>query len=344
MKMRTPTSSPSDPGAPGPVFRRRGHDRLIVFRWLILAALLPNSACQRSTSGVGTRGVGGPLAGDGAARFADDRERVRGRTQAHFERALFLKPGEIPDGGLPFDLAPLIVQGVSASSGDERVRFGSWSMEAGRRVFDSNRPAVYWHESRIDLGLGGSYAQFSYIWWYPALVPDDPPAPEGIRITVDESAFPLVWEVLTADGWVLSVYVAESLEQRAQARFGGPLPGRSHAIEPSVGDAPGVVVARVLSDGPVPMGPFVYLTTSPRKIATLICRCMPSQVDEFVETGYYELVPLDRLLEIGLTPMDRFPFVRLECTDGSRNDDERDEGGSSGVGGESVLQLLRWPG
>ena len=335
MKMRTPTSSPSDRRRAD---RRRRHDRLIVFRWLLFAALLPGSACQHSTSGVDTRRVSSPA----------DRQRVRVRTQAHFERAMFLKPGDIPEGGLPFDLAPLIVQEVSSSTGPRAGRFGSWSVretpDAGQPRFDADRPVVYWHESRVDLGQGGLSDQFSYIWWYLDLVPDDPPLPAGIRITVDENAFPLAWEVLTRDGWLRSVYVAESIERLAEARFGGPLPGRSHSIEPTVADAPDIVVARVLSDGPVPMGPFVYLTASPTKIATLTCRCMPSQADEFIETGYYELLPLSRLLEIGFTPMDRFPFVRLECMDTSRNDDERIEAGLSGVGEESALKRLRWPG
>ena len=323
MKTRTPISSPSDQRW---AFRRRGHNRPVVLRWLLVTVLLPSFACHRSTSGLDTRRVSSPA----------DRKNVRARTHAHFARATFFKPGDIPDGGLPFDLAPLIVQEVSSSTGSPADRFGSWSTDetsdAGHAGFDADRPAVYWHESRTELGQGGSFDQFSYVWWYPALALDDPPLPAGIRITVDEGAFPLAWEVLTRDGWVRSVYVAESVERRAEARFGGPLSGRRHAIEPSVADAPDVVVARVLADGPAPMGPFVYLTTSPRKIATLICRCMPSQADEFVETGYYELVPLSRLLRIGFTPVERFPFVQSEREDGF-----------SETGGPSALQHLRWP-
>ena len=51
-----------------------------------------------------------------------------------------------------------------------------------------------------------------------------------------------------------------------------------------------MVVARVLADGPMAMGPFVYLTEPGLEVTTLLCRCMPAQVDDFFANTYYELI------------------------------------------------------
>ena len=59
-------------------------------------------------------------------------------------------------------------------------------------------------------------------------------------------------------------------------------------------------VARVLDDGPTPMGPFVYLQAATRSVKTLLCRCMPSQAEHFVADEYYQLLPIDYLSGIGV--------------------------------------------
>ncbi|MFH1109147.1 MAG: hypothetical protein V1790_08145 [Planctomycetota bacterium] len=59
---------------------------------------------------------------------------------------------------------------------------------------------------------------------------------------------------------------------------------------------PDVVVARLIDDGPAPMGPYVYLNAPPgRAVTTVLCRCSPSQVEAFIETRYYDLVPLETI-------------------------------------------------
>jgi hypothetical protein len=87
------------------------------------------------------------------------------------------------------------------------------------------------------------------------------------------------------------MFVSHSLEVAALAEFGKPLPGRRYAIESSVEEAPDVIVARVIDDGPVAMGPIVYLSASTRTVSTLICRCMPAQVRRLVATSTYDLLP-----------------------------------------------------
>ena len=63
-------------------------------------------------------------------------------------------------------------------------------------------------------------------------------------------------------------------------------------IERSTQGAPRVVVARVIDDGPVAMGPIVYLSAGARAVSTLICRCMPAQVKTLRTTAAYDLLPL----------------------------------------------------
>ena len=71
------------------------------------------------------------------------------------------------------------------------------------------------------------------------------------------------------------------------------LPGRRFWIERSLASAPETVVARVIDDGPTPMGPILYLTVDSQEIVTLICRCMDAQADEVVGGGIYGIATLD---------------------------------------------------
>ena len=50
-----------------------------------------------------------------------------------------------------------------------------------------------------------------------------------------------------------------------------------------------MTTVRVLSDGPQAMGPWVYIRRKDRMVATLLCRCMPSQVTGTLENRSYEL-------------------------------------------------------
>jgi hypothetical protein len=73
------------------------------------------------------------------------------------------------------------------------------------------------------------------------------------------------------------------------AEFGKPLAGRRYSVERGVKESPNVVVARVIEDGPIAMGPMVYLSAGSRSVSTLICRCMAAQAKQLVESRNYEL-------------------------------------------------------
>jgi len=105
--------------------------------------------------------------------------------------------------------------------------------------------------------------------------------------------FPIVWDVLDPGSPSDVVFVSESVESLAAERFGPPLPGRRYSIERPVGR--GAIVPLVLSDGPVPMGPYVYLESDRNEIDSLRCRCMSSKVDNYTETREYAVLPMAEL-------------------------------------------------
>ena len=115
---------------------------------------------------------------------------------------------------------------------------------------------------------------------------------QGIRITLNSAGQPVIWEVLADSSGAELFFVSQNLEAAAMAEFGKPLPGRRYAIERSVEAAPDVVVARVIDDGPVAMGPIVYLSAGTRAVSTLICRCMPAQARKLLATSTYDLAAI----------------------------------------------------
>ncbi len=153
-------------------------------------------------------------------------------------------------------------------------------------------PSLHFSEGSETLH-GRSYTQWTYRWRLD-LAPDGTVGSspwQGIRITLNTAGDPVIWEVLRDSSRASLVFVARSLEAAAFREFGSVLPGRRFAIERGLTDARDVVVARVIEDGPVPMGPILHLRAATGDISTLICRCMPPQVKELAGQGEYELLP-----------------------------------------------------
>jgi hypothetical protein len=139
---------------------------------------------------------------------------------------------------------------------------------------------------------GQSHLQVIYRWWYLAESRPDMKS-LGVCVTLDGEGHPVIWEVLDERSAVRVFFVAESLEKAAALRFGEALPGRRHAVEPALDSQPNLVVARVLDDGPVPMGPMVYVRAGSLAVSTVACRCMPAQIKSLADTLEYELLSLD---------------------------------------------------
>lgn len=187
-----------------------------------------------------------------------------------FEQAQLIKPREATNLGLAFTLAPLIVQEV-----------GGTNPPAG--------PArAYFYNRSVQLN-GRELQQMTYGWSNDKAEA----VTQGIRITLNTNGSPIICEVLGQSGSVSQIFVSQSLEAAARREFAAALPGRRHAIERSLDEAPTIVVPRILDEPATVMGPIIYLHAETHAVATLICRCMESQAKAVVNQGFYELVPAD---------------------------------------------------
>jgi hypothetical protein len=215
--------------------------------------------------------------------------------QTQFDRAFLLKPATAgPESDLIHQLAPLLFFESPAGA--------SSSM---------NTPAQVFHHVSSVLIQGKPHAQFTY-WWRAAAFPSDPrPSLTGVRLTLDANGLPAIWEELSGRGDVRVVYVAENLEAKATQEFGGPLAGRQFAVDRSLAETPRVVVARLLADAPMAMGPVVLLRTDGREIVNLSCRCMPTQARELVGHGEYQLTAAPVPAELTRQPHDLPLILRL---------------------------------
>jgi len=244
-------------------------------------------------------------------RYETMRTNVYDRVERRFDRAVFFKPSEAAKNSEWGELLPLIVQEVTDRDRGGGPRFGALRQDLnGRYWVDIDVPTVYVDRS-LESGDGGLVR---WMWVYEREGRDDGPAKayvRGVWMMLNDDGYPTVWGV-TGNGDASTIfYVAESLEAKAVAAFGSPLPGRRYAVERSVEDRPRDVVARVLSDGPVPMGPFVYLSSPDAAVTTLLCRCMASQVESFVESVYYDVLPLSDLQDAGLGG--NMPFAAVDA-------------------------------
>jgi len=216
------------------------------------------------------------------------------RTTNQFAEACFFKPAEAKTNDLAFTLAPLILQEVTRGTEplSQPDRFGTLNLSDGFLALDSSRPAIYWQADTVRL-KGKEHVRYAYVWCYSLAASgqgESALALQGIRITLSGAGQPVIWEVLADSSGAELVFVSQSLEAAALAEFGRALPARRYAIERSVAEAPNVIVARVIDDGPVAMGPFVYLSAGTRMVSTLICRCMPAQAKKLLATSAYDLL------------------------------------------------------
>jgi len=204
----------------------------------------------------------------------DSRREVYDRTDLDFEAGVLYKPAEGTAEGTAWTLAPLLIQEIRP--------------EPSADTPDPSGPTtVYYRQSSLQIG-GREYERWTYLWSHP-----DTESAQGIRMTLGEDGFPAIYEVLHDSSGVRLVFVDVTLEEMAKDAFGLPLPGRRFAVEPSVEQAPDVVVGGLLESGPAPLGPFVYVWEQGRNVNAVICRCMPSRVISIPKTATYELAPLD---------------------------------------------------
>jgi hypothetical protein len=230
---------------------------------------------------------------------AATRTELQSRVTNSFSHVVYLKPAETgADQPREVQLAPLIIQQLASTNASELWR------DQPRTAL--GLPAVTAWTNSATIG-GTTVPQFCYVWNYPATSSAAASARQGIRITLNSAGAPVIWEVLGDSSGADVIYVARSIEVLAQAEFGSPEPDRKFSVEQSLARAPRTVVANVIDDGPVLMGPIVYLETATRDVAALICRCMPAQFEQMLGQREY-------LLQLMAAPpgATNFPAAALE--------------------------------
>lgn len=254
--------------------------RLLASLGLLLAGVLLASCCSQRVG----------------ADLAAVRRKIQDRTTNHISDVVLFKPAS--DGeGVPLitQLAPLLIQVVPPTNG-----VALWLDQPAPT---SGPPQI---QARKDIVLINNrwHWQLTYTWSYA----QGSHRIQGVRLTLDARDAPAIWEIYTDTSAQKIFYVSKAWEQAARAEFGAPFPGYNFSIERSQNESPGVVVANVIEDGPMAMGPILYLKCASHDVLTLICRCMPAQFQNLRDQKDYEL----RLPAAGNQGKSPFPAARLE--------------------------------
>ena len=221
----------------------------------------------------------------GSLLAADSGEAIR------FSNAVMFTPVRTNMETRLFQFAPLLVFETPATNlaGWKLADcFGLAEVSQGALQVKPPQPAAYALKDVVVI-RDRVFESITYLWWRPPIRSNTSPVLQGLRITITPEGQPLVYEIHDSSAPGRRVVVTRSLEAAAQKTFGGPLPGRRFAVERPAADRESAEVLRAIDDGPLELGPVVYLRGGDGRIATVICRCMPSQVQSIAETGYYQL-------------------------------------------------------
>ncbi len=205
-----------------------------------------------------------------------------------FARGIFLKPGMDADEN-DVRMAPLFVCELNVKS---PVEFLGGIGNADGSLSESPGPTVYLFEDFLEID-GVAYHRSAHLWAYSDAKSDgtaDGTALGCVQVISNRESMPVLWHVFDSEPANLDVvYIAQSVEQAAKREHGAPLRGRRFAVETWV-ESSQVRVGRLIEDGPEAMGPMVYISHSPHRVAALSCRCMDSQVKAIEDARFYRLM------------------------------------------------------
>jgi hypothetical protein len=220
------------------------------------------------------------------------------RTAVTFARAALLKP-QIAGENIYERLAPLIVQETSKPD-DRAAAPGRLDRDANGLRVAADTSVIYYSTALRPVG-GKQREQVTYTWFYPSDARQL--RWRWLRLTLGDDGFPAVAETLSDDAGLFRIYASRSLE--AAAIKGRELRDRFGAFALNRPDAAARAhLVSLYDDGPMPLGLFVYLDAAEMHFATVLCRCMPSQVREITETATFALVPADDWCSLGACPQD----------------------------------------
>lgn len=218
-------------------------------------------------------------------------QEIYDRAHRAFQQAALVKPGEIPGAtNIVLTLSPLLLQEVPSANSN-----------AGSRV-------VFFAQGETVIN-GRPHKQMTYLWQIPGTAKHSQSGKswQGVRTTLDSRDRPAIWELLNDSSGARIFFLTQSVETGSRKHFGPPTEGRRFAAEAPLTGSADTIVARVIEDGPVAMGPIIHLPATNRDVVTLICRCMPPQTLQITATDYYELRPLRKNLSPALSVSSRTP-------------------------------------
>lgn len=254
---------------------------------VITVAFVPGASGCAGPGGDGPSG--GPRGGVNSTHVTDAASRAR----RNYSKAFVLRPVLDNVAERAAELAPLFVLEATHEPVPMPACFGPKESEAG--VAETNRPSCVYFAVSEWKHNGRVYDQVTYLFVIPEADGRLPGSWRGVRISLGADGFPIVWEVLTGESDDVVLFVSASFEAAARSEFGSPAPGRTFFSERPGGKAPRSEVARVLDDGPVPMGPYLYVAAEQSAIDGVLCRCMPAQFEESLGTHDYQLRPVESL-------------------------------------------------
>lgn len=224
------------------------------------------------------------------------------RAVSSFAQGWMSKPGEAFVEDEAFTMAPLLIHATSGEApGSSPTRIGAVTEnDNGSVTVDVTRPTLYFSKTTTNIA-GQDHDQWAYAWWNAVSATDPKVASsQGFRMTLDADGSPFLWEVLADTTGARLLFVDRALEEAASAELGPPHPGRDHTLARTHEETPDVLIVRLIESGATPLGPFAYVAEDAKDIHALLCRCMPSQVDEIVGIDEYDLLPLESLEAIGI--------------------------------------------
>ena len=202
--------------------------------------------------------------------------------EVRFTRARIFVPSGSDRKSPEYLLAPIIVHETASGS---KTGYPGWPGE------EKKNPQVYLARSVVEIN-GVTHPQLIYSWRYR----DPAKAAETIngtvrilRMTLNSSGYPAVYEILAGNGELTAVHVSRRLEQESSQEHGQPLPGREYSVE----RAPGIKVAGLVEDGPLALGPLVFVSLDGKRVVSLSCRCSPSRIDKADGSHRYDLENLE---------------------------------------------------
>lgn len=271
---------------------RKCWDNLPLARRVLFACVVAHGAVGCRASAAPPPGKAWQPPGDHAQAEIQPTQQFRSLAEKRLDSALHIKPAESGAPEIVRSMAPLFAVGVPPDLSEELHWLLTPRDVTARGDASDARRVVYYEHDVIEVG-DQALEQVSFVWAYPRVSCVLPyKLIRGVRVTLGADRFPLVWEVFDEQEH-LRAFVSASVEAAARARFGEPADSDRFAVQPASAWPDDFLVVGLIEDGPMPMGPYVYVDPSAWIISSVRCRCEPSLVESFREPSlYYELEPL----------------------------------------------------